>query len=138
MEYKESQEGKGIILLRKGQKGIVHAVFSRFGLVLLLLAAQIFFLIGIFQRFKEFLPHILSVVVLLAVVIVVCILNSQMDPTAKITWLIVIMLLPVLGVVLFLYTRSDIGHRVLKKRIDQIVTSSKEDIPQEKIGRAHV
>ena len=132
MEYKESQEGKGIILLRKGQKGIVHAVFSRFGLVLLLLAAQIFFLIGIFQRFKEFLPHILSVVVLLAVVIVVCILNSQMDPTAKITWLIVIMLLPVLGVVLFLYTRSDIGHRVLKKRIDQIVTSSKEDIPQEK------
>ena len=68
MEYKESQEGKGIILLRKGQKGIVHAVFSRFGLVLLLLAAQIFFLIGIFQRFKEFLPHILSVVVLLSLI----------------------------------------------------------------------
>ncbi len=131
MEYKESQEGKGIILLRKGQKGIVHAVFSRFGLVLLLLAAQIFFLIGIFQRFKEFLPHILSVVVLLAVVIVVCILNSQMDPTAKITWLIVIMLMPVFGVLLYLYMQSDIGHRALKERLNQIITETKERIPQE-------
>ena len=32
-EYRD----RGLNLLKKGQKGIVHAVFSRFGLILLLL-----------------------------------------------------------------------------------------------------
>ena len=31
-------EDGGLRLLKKGQKGIVHAIFSRFGLVLLLMA----------------------------------------------------------------------------------------------------
>ena len=53
-DYRE----KGLYLLKKGQKGIVHAVFSRFGLILLLFVAQVFILFSIFQWFEEFLPHI--------------------------------------------------------------------------------
>ena len=33
-------EDGGIRLLKKGQKGLVHAIFSRFGLVLVLLLLQ--------------------------------------------------------------------------------------------------
>lgn len=36
MDYKN----KGLLLLKKGQKGIVHAVFSRFGLILLMFLVQ--------------------------------------------------------------------------------------------------
>ena len=61
---------------------------------------------------------------------VVYLLNSRLNPTTKITWLIVIMLLPVFGVLLFLYTQSNIGHRALKMRINQILTDTKESIPQ--------
>ena len=46
-------KNKGLILLKKGQKGIVHALFSRFGLILLLLVIQVFMLFGIFQWFEE-------------------------------------------------------------------------------------
>lgn len=63
-------------------------------------------------------------------VMVIYLLNNRINPTAKITWLIVIMLLPVFGVLLFLNTQSDIGHRALKERIDQIITDTKESIPQ--------
>ena len=45
-------------LLKKGQKGIVHAIFSRFGLVLMLLILQVLILLSIFQWLEEFLPHI--------------------------------------------------------------------------------
>ena len=31
---------RGIRLLKKGQKGLIHAVFSRLGLIVLLLALQ--------------------------------------------------------------------------------------------------
>ena len=35
-------EDGGIRLLKRGQKGVVHAIFSRFGLVLVLLLLQAF------------------------------------------------------------------------------------------------
>ena len=122
---------KGLRLLKKGQKGIIHAVFSRFGLILLLLVSQILILFSIFQWFEAFLPHIFGGSVLLTFIMVLYLLNSSINPTARITWLIVIMLLPVFGVLLFAYTRSDIGHRALKARIDQIITNTKEGIPQQ-------
>ena len=43
-----NSENKGILLLKKGQKGILHAVFGRFGLILLLLLLQVFLLFSIF------------------------------------------------------------------------------------------
>ena len=124
-------KSKGMLLLKKGQKGIVHAIFSRFGLILLLLIIQVFILFGIFQWFEGFLPHIFGGTVLITFVMVVYLLNSTMDPTAKITWLIAIMLLPVFGVLLYVYTQSDIGHRALKKRVSEIISNTKERIPQE-------
>ena len=42
------------------------------------------------------------------------------------------MLLPVFGVLLLLYTQSDIGHRALKMRIDWIIKHTKEEIVQQK------
>jgi len=53
----EDYKNKGLLLLKKGQKGMIHAVFSRFGLILLLLILQVLFLFSIFQWFEEFLPH---------------------------------------------------------------------------------
>lgn len=121
---------KGLLLLKKGQKGIIHAIFSRFGLMLLMMIVQIFILFGIFRWFGEFLPHIFGGTVLFTFIMVICLLNSKMNPTAKITWLVVIMLVPVFGVLLFAYTQSDIGHRALKTRMNQIITETKECIPQ--------
>lgn len=125
-DYKE----KGLNLLKKGQKGIIHAIFSRFGLILLMLAVQVFILFSIFQWFKEFSPHFFGAAVLFSFVMVIYLLNSKINSTAKITWLIVIMLMPVFGVLLFAYTQSDIGHRALKERMNHIITDTKERIPQ--------
>lgn len=122
---------KGLRLIKKGQRGISHAIFSRFGLFLLLLFIQLMFLFGLFQRFEDFLPHILGGRTFFIFVMVICLLNSRLNPTAKITWLIVIMLLPVFGILLFLYTQSNIGHRALKKWLHDIIEETKEIIPQE-------
>lgn len=59
-EINADYESRGLHLLKKGQKGIVHAVFSRLGLIVFLLAVQVMVLFGVFQWFEEFLPHILG------------------------------------------------------------------------------
>ena len=120
----------GLNLLKRGQKGIIHAIFSRFGLMLLLLLLQFFFLFSIFYWFEGLLPHVYGGTILFSFVMVIYLLNSGINSTAKVTWLVVIMLLPVFGLLLFLYTQSDIGHRALKMRVNDIIANTKERIPQ--------
>ncbi len=127
---KTPEENLGLTLLKKGQKGIVHAVFSRLGLIVLLLILQIMALFSAFQWFEAFLPHIFGGTVLFTAVMVLYLLSSRLDPTAKITWLIVIMLLPVFGALLFWYTQSEIGHRAVKARLSQLTEQTRDSIPQ--------
>lgn len=126
MQIKKDENG--LSLLEKGKKSLVHIIFSRMGLMCVLLVIQVLFLLGIFWRFEEFLPHIWGGTVLFSAGMVLYLLNSRIDPTAKITWLVVIMLLPVFGVPLFWYTQSDIGHRALKFRLNQLISQTKKSI----------
>ena len=68
---KRDYKNKGLRLIKKGQKGIAHAVFSRFGLILLLLFIQVNILFDIFRWFEDFLPHIMGGRVLFTVVVVI-------------------------------------------------------------------
>ena len=120
MEEKET-ESVGLRLLKTGQKGIIHAIFSRMGLIVLLLLVQILLLFSVFYWFEEFLPHILGGTVIFTVTMVGVLLNSTTDPTAKNTWLIVMAVMPVFGALLYLYTQSNIGHRALKNRLSQLI-----------------
>ncbi len=126
----QESNSRGMSLVKKGKRGIVAAVFSRAGLVILLLALQVLLLIGIFQRFEPYIPHIYSLSILLNSLIVLYLLNSSFDPTAKITWLIIILVFPAFGALLFLYTQQDIGHRALKARALQLIKETKHIIPQ--------
>jgi len=123
-------DSNGLSLLKKGQKGLVHAVFSRLGLIVLLFALQLMVLFSMFRWFEEFLPHILGGTALFTAFMVLYLLNGRLDPTAKLTWLIVIMLLPVFGALLYWYTQSDIGHRALKERFRQLTEQTRSSIPQ--------
>ncbi len=123
-------ENKGLALLKKGQKGIIHAIFSRFGLILVLFVVQVLILFGILRWFGEFLPHIMGGTILFSLIMVTYLLNSSINPEAKITWLIIIMLLPIFGMLLFVYTQSDIGHRALKERMNRIISGSKAELVQ--------
>ena len=130
MEEQE-MESMGMRLLKTGRKGIIGAVFSRMGLVILLLLVQVALLFSMFYWFEEFLPHILGGTVIFTVTMVGVLLNSSTDPTAKNTWLIVMAVMPVFGALLYLYTQSDVGHRALKKRLAQLIDQTKDSIPQE-------
>lgn len=124
------QGGKIVRLVKNGKKGLVHALFSRLGIIVVLMAIQAFFLIGLIQWFADLIPHALGGSILLSILIVLYIVNTDIDPTAKITWLIIIMPFPIFGALLYLYTKSDIGHRMLKGRTNSLNNRMKDAIPQ--------
>jgi len=128
-------EDGGIRLLRKGQKGLIHAIFSRFGLVLVLLVLQFGALFSLMRWFSNLLPHYLGGTLLVTAVMMVYLLNQDMNNSVRIPWLVVTALAPVLGVLLFCYTKEDVGHRMLKKRLLELEGQTRSQLPQPK--KAH-
>lgn len=126
----KEKENEGLRLMEKGKRGLFRLAFSRLGVVLVLLVLQLLLLFGAFRWFGELLPHIFGGTLLFTVIMVLYLLNSGMDPTGKITWLVVIMLMPVFGALLYWYTRSDLGHRLLKERLNRLLAETGEKIPQ--------
>lgn len=127
----EQESGLGIRLLKKGQKGMVHAIFSRFGLLLILLMIQFFIIFSMFFRFQRFLPQYSWLNALLSIVLMLYLINSDINPTAKLTWLVICMLLPIVGLLLFVFTRTEMGHRLLRVHLKQIIKDTKECISQD-------
>ena len=128
--YAQKFEDDGLRLLKKGQKGIVHAIFSRFGLVLVLLLLQVGLLFSIFRWFGNLLPHYFGGSVVVTAAMVVYLLNSKMDNSAKITWMVVVAILPVVGVPLFFYVKSNAGHNLLRKRLMELENTLRPKLPQ--------
>lgn len=75
---KENSKKAGIHLLEKGKRGIFRVIFSRSGLILVLLAVQVLFLFSIFHWFEAFLPHIYGGVVIFTFFMVLYLLNSSL------------------------------------------------------------
>lgn len=129
----ESQVKKeGVTILEKGKKGVIHMIFSRFGIVLLLLAVQVLFLFGLFFKFRQLAPHYLGVASVFYLLMIIVLVNSDHDASAKITWLIVMVLFPIFGALLYIFTSVDIGHRALKKRLSDIIAETRQTIEQDR------
>ena len=55
---------------------------------------------------------------------------SEIDNSAKLTWLLLIVALPILGATLLLYTQINLGHRVLQQRAEEQINKTKDLIAQ--------
>ena len=121
---------EGLSLLKKGKKGLLAVLFSRLSIIVLLFLLQVFLLFAAVRWFARFLPHLYVVLMLLDAVMVVVLLNSRLDPTAKITWLMVILVMPLFGATLYLYTRSDIGHRAMRELVRRSTQQNQRRIKQ--------
>ena len=125
-----TEERKGIRLLKRGRRGLLHAVFSRAGLIALFLLVQVGLLYVGFGYLREYLPHYYVLSSLFSTAMGLYLINSHHEPNSKITWLLVMALLPVFGGLLYLYTRSDLGHRLLRDRYARAVRESRDRLEQ--------
>lgn len=131
-EYDEySQKSEGLKLLKKGKKGFLRVIFSRVGLIILFLLLQIATLIFAQEYFKDYMPHYYVFTTLFCAAMVLYLFNSSADPSSKLTWLVIIMIMPFFGALLLLYTRSDIGHRVLRDRFVGVTEKTRAVLKQD-------
>ena len=123
----KQNESSGMRLLSSGKRGFFRIVFSRVGLIALLLILQV----AVMLWFYKILPHLLVVQGLFVAVMVLILINSRADASSKITWLVLIMSAPLFGTLMYVYVRMDVGHRLLRDRLRGIIGETKHLLPQE-------
>lgn len=124
-------EETGLALLEKGKQGFLRFIFSRLGIIILLLLVQIVALVVVLLKFSAYIELFSGIMLVISVVSVLYLLNSGLDPTVKITWLIIIMIMPIFGALLLIYTQIDAGHRMEKKRLAALIHNTRDSIRQD-------
>ena len=128
---KETTRNKGIRLLKRGKKGLFRVLFSRLGLITILILVQVFMMFSMLIWLRDYYVHYSGILTVFTVGMVIYLINSRMNPSAKITWLIVIMLFPLVGTAFLAYTKGNVGHRKLEKRMESIIKETDSFITQD-------
>ena len=123
------KEGKSneILLLKNSKRGIIRVLFGRTGIVLSLLTIQILVLFSMFKFLESFIPYLVTTLLVFTIFMVVKVINSEHNTNVKMSWIIMIMLVPGFGGLLYIVIQRDIGHRALKKRLKMIIKESKTE-----------
>ena len=117
-------------LAKPKRKGILSLIFSRFLIILILLIVQALFYVSVFLWFRKYATAFYAFTLIFTIVMLVYLFMSSMDASAKLTWLLIIAILPLAGAFMFLFTLSNAGHRLLKKRTEAAIQATKDIIPQ--------
>ena len=123
-------KGSELRLLKKGQSGL-SLLLGPMGIALLLLVVQIIFLITVFLWFEEYVIHIYGSAFLVSILTVLYLLNRPMEPTIRTAWIVLVMAWPVFGTLMYVFTRRDIGQRLLTRAIRQAGEKAVQQLPQE-------
>ncbi len=129
--FKRKIPNDGILrLIPKQKKGIFKLIFSRLFMILVLISIQILIIGSLYIRMNEATPYFKVFFNLLTAVTIIWLFNCEMDSTAKLTWMIIFFISPVPGTILFVLTQTDFGHYAIKKRVESIISETKNIIPQ--------
>ena len=122
---------ENVVRLAKPQKkGILRIVFSRFLLVFLLLALEIGLLVYVFISLNEHFPSLIYILRIFSLIMVIYLFNCSMDSSAKLTWMLLISVFPIVGTGILLFTQTNLGHRVERKMICKQIDATRDCIPQ--------
>lgn len=104
------------------RRGVWSVIFGRGAVAALLLLAQFGFLFVLFGRLQQYSIYLTGAVDLLSVVFLIYLLNTRSNPSIKLTWCIIIALVPVFGVLLYLFISFDFGHRTEQRILQGLET----------------
>jgi len=129
-----------VLRLEKGKRGLLRVIFGRIGIIISLLMLQII-LFALLVKWLDGVTEVWFGSAAISLIVIIKLINDNENPTAKLTWVMLIMLVPLFGVLLYLYVKTDLGHRMIRNRLAEIQQETKDflnheenDIPDELVN----
>lgn len=111
-------------------KGLLSLIFSRFFIFALLILVQIGLILYVVNLASEHIEHYLIIERIFAFLMIVYLFSCSMEASAKLTWMLIISLLPVAGAAILLFTKVNLGNRRISRAIASITKETKHALPQ--------
>ena len=116
-------------MLDRGRRGILNVLFGRTMLVALMLAVQVVLLVAVFNSLQS-IKYYYALLLLLYGGTILHLVNKSSEPTTKITWILLVVLAPPVGLALYLFVEFDVGHRVLNRRLGEVMEQTAAYLPE--------
>lgn len=114
------------------KKGILSIVFSRISLLAVLLIIQIALIVGTVTYLEDYATYIYVIFIVLEVISVVYIINSKSNPAFKTSWILFILLIPIVGTVFYLFMKIQPGTSYLDHRLRTLNDATSPFMKQDK------
>ena len=118
-------------LAKPRRKGLLAFIFSRFLIIGVLLGLQIALIVYFCVKMQEYMPNYLALHVIIALATIIYLFSNSMDPTSKMTWMLIVAALPVMGTLMLVFTKMNFGNRKVKNRVSELITATMAAIPQD-------
>ena len=112
----------------KSRTSAQRMLFGRGPMVALMLAIQVVLFIGLLMRW-QYASFAYGGSYVLGVFMALYLINCPMDASSRQTWLILILLAPLAGTVLYVYVDTDFGHRLVRKELERTEQRTRDILP---------
>ena len=106
--------------LKKAKRGLFRVIFSRTWMMILLILLQIGFLIAMTSWLGKYTEYVSALIMALRVGVLIFIINSEGNPAFKMTWILCVMVFPVVGTLFYIYVKAQVGTRWVGKRLGDL------------------
>ncbi len=111
-------------VLQKSRGGLLRIVFSRTMIIVALLLVNFLLVFSFMFDLFQGLPILFGSMVVFTAIMELFVLNTREDPTVKLSWCVIIAVLPLFGAFLYFFVRFDPGHRAHKHLVNSSIQAS--------------
>lgn len=129
MERKLRVEKK--ISVEKGRQGLLKVIFGRTAIIILIILAQLLFLLASFYFLREHVLYAYWLSQLMVAGIVIHIISKAGSPEFKMAWIVPILVVPIFGSLFYLFFHLQSGGNILNRRIQSLTEASKSYLETE-------
>ena len=116
---------------RTGKRGLFSIIFSRSIVILMALLLQIALLFLLLSPVFEYVSVLMGGVAVLTILMLLYILNTDSNPTVKLSWSFIIAALPLFGTILYFWLKFDIGSKVGQRMVRRSLDGSAACCPNQ-------
>lgn len=113
-------------LSKKSKENIFNIFFSRTFIIIILLMIQLIYMFYILKILEEYIYWGLGGNFLISFFMIIYLTNNRQNPSVKFLWAVLILVLPIFSTLLYFYFSSDLGNRILNRKMNQIIKNSKK------------
>ena len=126
-EYFYSKIGEeNVLRLEKGKRGLLNVLFGRSMMCAFLLLIQFLLMFSLIAWLGAKATYGYALGMLVGFIVVIHVVNREGNMGMKITWILLMTILPVFGIGLYVWIQLNLGHRLMHQELQKTIEETKE------------